>query len=276
MKFTKMHGIGNDYIYVNCFEETVENPEEVSRLVSKRHYGIGSDGLVLICPSNIADCRMQIYNEDGSEAMMCGNGIRCVGKYVYDHGIVDKLRIRVDTRDGIKVLDMKEKDGRVYEVTVDMGIPRLTGVLEEPITAVSRDLAFTGVSTGNPHAVFLVEDVDAVDLAHIGPCLENHTRFQPDRVNVEFVQVIDRGHIRMRVWERGSGITLACGTGATASVYAGIQLGLLDDCVEVELSGGCLAIHLDKETGHMFMTGPAVEVFHGEIDLKMLAGEEIH
>lgn len=267
MKFTKMQGIGNDYVYVNCFEETVEHPESVARLVSDRHFGIGSDGLILICPSQVADCRMRMFNEDGSEGAMCGNGIRCVGKYVYDHGIVDRTRISVETPGGIKYLDMQVEHGKVTAVQVDMGAPELTSLLPEPIVVDGQELTFTGISVGNPHAVYFRDEIDSLDLEKIGPAFEHHKRF-PDRVNSEFVQVIDRNHIRMRVWERGSGETWACGTGATASAVAAMMLGLTEDQVEVGLTGGTLAIHWDRESGHVFMTGPAVEVFHGEMELE--------
>lgn len=264
MRFTKMQGIGNDYVYVNCFEETVNDPEQVSRYVSDRHFGIGSDGLILICPSTKADCRMRMFNEDGSEGAMCGNGIRCVGKYAYDHGIVDKTRITVETLGGIKELDMKVEDGRVVSVRVDMGVPEPTSQLPEKIRVDGQDLEFTGISVGNPHAVYFMDEIDSLDLEKIGPAFEHHVRF-PDRVNSEFIRVIDRKHIQMRVWERGSGETWACGTGATASAVAAMMLGMVEDTVEVRLKGGSLEIHWDRESGHAYMTGPAVEVFHGEI-----------
>lgn len=266
MKFTKMHGIGNDYVYVNCFEEQVEDPGRISKLVSDRHFGIGSDGLILIGPSENADCRMRMFNEDGSEGMMCGNGIRCVGKYVYDHGIVSKTQISVETLGGIKTLDLKVERGRVVSARVDMGVPELTSELPEKICVAGEELEFTGISVGNPHAVYYRDEVDSLDLEKIGPAFEYHERF-PDRVNSEFIRVIDRKHIQMRVWERGSGETWACGTGATASAVASMMLGLVDDTVEVQLKGGNLEITWDRESGHVFMTGPAVEVFHGEIEI---------
>ncbi len=236
MKFTKMQGIGNDYVYINCFEEQVENPERLAIAVSDRHFGIGSDGLILIRPSEIADCRMQMFNADGSEGAMCGNAIRCVGKYVYDHEIVD------------------------------MGEPELTSKLPEAITVSGNQYEFVGISVGNPHAVYFMEEIDSLDLEKIGPAFENHPRF-PDRVNTEFVRLIDRGHIQMRVWERGSGETWACGTGATASAVASILNGYTDNKVDVELRGGHLVIEWDRQTNHVFMTGPAVEVFHGEYEM---------
>ena len=246
MKFTKMQGIGNDYVYVNCFEETVEHPEEVARRVSDRHFGIGSDGLILICPSAVADCRMRMFNEDGSEGAMCGNGIRCVGKYAYDHGIVDRTRITVETLGGIRHLDMQVEGGRVTAVQVDMGIPELTSALPEKIVVEGRQLEFTGISVGNPHAVYVCDEIDSLDLERMGPAFETHQRF-PDRVNSEFVQVLDRKHLRMRVWERGSGETWACGTGATACAVAAMMLGLAEDRVEVQLKGGTLEIYWDRD-----------------------------
>lgn len=268
MKFTKMHGIGNDYVYVNCFKETVENPEQVARFVSDRHFGIGSDGLILICPSIEADCRMRMFNEDGSEGIMCGNGIRCVGKYAYDHGIVAGTQITVETKGGIKHLDMTVEDGVVTMVTVDMGEPELTSELPEAITIDGKELSFTGISVGNPHAIYYVDDVESLDLEKIGPAYEIHPRF-PDRVNSEFIRLIDRSHIQMRVWERGSGETWACGTGATASAVACMMHGYTDDRVEVQLRGGNLQIYWNRDTNHVFMTGPATEVFSGEIILPL-------
>ena len=264
MKFTKMQGIGNDYVYVNCFEEQVDNPEQTARLVSDRHCGVGSDGLILIGPSKVADCRMRMFNEDGSEGSMCGNGIRCVGKYVYDYGIVDRLRITVETKGGIKTLDMEEEDGKVVLVRVDMGIPRLVSKLPERILVDGREREFVGIDVGNPHAVYFCPDVDSLDLEKIGPAYECHPRF-PDRVNTEFTRIIDRKHIQMRVWERGSGETWACGTGATACAVAAMMSGLVEDSVEVRLKGGNLQIRWDRTEGHVYMTGPAVEVFCGEI-----------
>ena len=267
MKFTKMQGIGNDYVYVNCFEETVKEPEQVARMVSNRHFGIGSDGLILICPSKVADCRMRMFNEDGSEGSMCGNGIRCVGKYVYDHGIVNRLSITVETLGGIKTLMMEEEGGEVVSVQVDMGVPRLASQLPEKITVEQKELEFVGIDVGNPHAVYFCQEIDGLDLERIGPAFEHHPRF-PGRVNTEFVQIVDREHIRMRVWERGSGETYACGTGAPACAVAAMMMGLAEDTGKVQLKGGELRIHWNRETCHVFMTGPAVEVFHGEILVK--------
>jgi len=266
MKFTKMQGIGNDYVYVNCFEEVVQHPEQVARFVSDRRFGIGSDGLILICPSDQADCRMRMFNEDGSEGLMCGNGIRCVGKYVYEHGIARKERILVETLSGLKELVLTVRNDQVVLVRVDMGEPELTSKLPEAITVAGQEYTFTGISVGNPHAVYFVEDVDGLDLEVMGPAFEHHSRF-PDRVNSEFIRLIDRTHIQMRVWERGSGETWACGTGATASAVAGMLHDLTEDTVEVQLKGGRLEIHWDRNTNHVYMTGPATEVFQGEIKL---------
>lgn len=267
MKFTKMQGIGNDYVYVNCFEETVNDPEKLAIAVSDRHFGIGSDGLILIKPSKVADCQMDMYNLDGSRGSMCGNGIRCVGKYAYDHHIVDKTRISVETPAGIKYLDMETKDGKVTAVTVDMGEPVQTSELPEKICVRGKDYEFTGISMGNPHAVLFMDEIDKLDLASIGPDFENHERF-PDRTNTEFVRVIDRGHVKMRVWERGSGETMACGTGACAVAVASILAGHTDNTVDVELLGGVLRIVWDRDSNHVFMTGPAEEVFNGEYTMK--------
>ncbi len=267
MKFTKMQGIGNDYVYVNCFEEQVKDPAKVAKMVSNRHFGIGSDGLILICPSEKADCQMRMFNEDGSEGAMCGNGIRCVGKYVYDHRIVDRLQITVETKGGIKTLHMEERGGKVVSVQVDMGVPRLTSRLPEPIVVEGRELEFVGVDVGNPHAVYFLPEIDGLDLEKIGPAFEHHSRF-PDRVNTEFVCIENRSRMRMRVWERGSGETLACGTGATACAVAAMMMNLVEDSVEVVLKGGVLKIHWDRESGHGFMTGPAEEVFWGEIPVE--------
>lgn len=273
MRFTKMQGIGNDYVYVNCFEETVADPAAVARFVSDRHFGIGSDGLILIGPSETADCRMDMYNMDGSRGVMCGNGVRCVGKYAFDHGLVpqDRRSLTVETLAGIKTIKFtaEEENGRLVarRLTVDMGEARLTSELPEPINVHGRDYSFVGISVGNPHAVYFMDSIDDLRLDRIGPSFEMHPRFQPDRVNTEFIQLVDRNHIRMRVWERGSGETWACGTGATASAAAAILMGYTEDEVEVELRGGKLRIRLDRESGHLFMTGPAVEVFRGDIDI---------
>lgn len=269
MDFTKMQGIGNDYVYVDCFKEQVKEPGAVARFISDRRFGIGSDGLILICPSRIADCRMEMYNTDGSQGKMCGNGIRCVGKYVYDHGLVpsDRRSLTVETLAGVKELRLEVEEGKAVRLTVDMGKPSLTSEISESVTIEGKEWNFTGIDVGNPHAVYFVEDTDSLDLEKMGPHFEYHERFMPDRVNSEFIRVIDRNHIQMRVWERGSGETWACGTGATASAMASILSGYTEDEMTVSLRGGDLKIRLDRESGHLFMTGPAAEVFHGSIDI---------
>ena len=269
MEFTKMQGTGNDYVYVDCFKEPVREPAKTAVYVSDRHFGIGSDGLILICPSQAADCRMELYYADGSQGIMCGNGVRCVGKYVYDHGLVDKDKktITVETLAGIKTLELETENGRAVSITVDMGEGVLTSRLPEDITVDGKEYRFVGISVGNPHAIYYVDEVDSLDLERIGPAFENHARFAPERVNTEFIHVVDRKHLKMRVWERGSGETWACGTGATASVMASILMGYTDDEAEVALRGGKLVIRYDRESGHLFMTGPAVEVFRGTIDI---------
>lgn len=282
MKFTKMHGIGNDYVYVNCFQETVKNPSEVAKFVSDRHFGIGSDGLILIKPSDIADCEMDMYNLDGSQGAMCGNGIRCVAKYAYDYGIVGKTSISVATRSGIKYLDLTIKDGKVSMVKVNMGSPILTAsqipvvaeteqVIDAPIDVDGNTYHMTAVSMGNPHAIIYMDEIDNLDLEKIGPSFENHLVF-PDRVNTEFVKVLDRHTVQMRVWERGSGETLACGTGACAVAVASILNGHVDGDkpVTVKLLGGDLQIFWDQAENLVYMTGPAATVFDGEIDLAFL------
>ena len=277
MKFTKMQGLGNDYVYVNCFEEKIENPLAVARYVSDRHFGIGSDGLIMINPSEVADFEMEMYNADGSRGEMCGNGIRCVAKYVYDYGLTDKTQISVETLGGIKYLDLTVKDGKVVLVKVDMGKPELKSdlipiisenekVIDEPIEVDGQVYHMTGVSMGNPHTVIYVDDVKNLDLEKIGPKFENHERF-PKRINTEFVHCIDRNTVEMRVWERGSGETLACGTGACAVAVASILNNLTDTRVTVKLLGGDLQIEWDREKNHVFMTGPAKVVFDGVIDI---------
>lgn len=265
MKFTKMHGAGNDYIYINCFEEMVDAPFELSKRISNRHFGIGSDGLVLILPSEMADCRMRMFNADGSEGEMCGNAIRCVGKYVYDHGLIVKNQISVETKGGIKYLDLHIEHDKVSSVKVDMGVPVIISEIPEKIIVDGIEQEFIGVDMGCPHAVYFVDHVDQLDLERIGKAYENHPRF-PNRVNTEFIEVIDKDNIKMRVWERGSGETLACGTGASASVVACILRGYTNRSVNVILRGGMLSIEWDEKSNHLFMTGPAVEVFQGEID----------
>lgn len=292
MKFTKMHGCGNDYVYINCFEEKVENPTELAIKLSDRHFGIGGDGVILICPSDKADCTMDMYNLDGSRGKMCGNGIRCVGKYAYDHGIVDKTEITVETLSGIKTLKLvkNEKTGKIDSVTVDMGyaefdpvkIPlsvdemnKLAGsegvkksdngcVLGLKVEVNGKTNAYSFVSMGNPHAITFVDDVKTLNIMECGPDMEKHPLF-PEKANIEFIHVVDRNHIDMRVWERGSGETWACGTGACASVVACFENGLTDRNVEVTLLGGKLNIEY-LEDGRVLMTGPATEVFNGEVE----------
>ena len=277
MKFTKMHGLGNDYVYVNCFEEKIDNPPAVARFVSDRHFGIGSDGLIMINPSKTADFEMEMYNADGSRGEMCGNGIRCVAKYVYDYGLTDKTQISVETLGGIKYLDLTVEDGKVSLVKVDMGKPKLEAdlipiisereqVIDEPIEVDGKEYHMTGVSMGNPHTVIYVDDVKGLDLEKIGPKFENHERF-PKRINTEFVHCIDRQTLEMRVWERGSGETLACGTGACAVAVSSILNNLTDTQVTVKLLGGDLQIEWDREKDRVFMTGPATVVFDGVIDI---------
>lgn len=279
IRFTKMHGCGNDYVYVNCLEETVHDPERVAKIVSDRHFGIGSDGLILIQKSEVADFRMSMYNADGSEGKMCGNGVRCIAKYVYDHGMTDKKTITLETRGGIKVLNLTlGEDGLVSQVEVDMGKPILKPelipvalpgdiVISEPVEVNGRSYDITCVSMGNPHAVVFVKDTDTIDIEKLGPSFEKHPVF-PDRVNTEFVQVINEHTIKMRVWERGAGETLACGTGACASVVACFLNGMTEDTVLVHLRGGDLKIHYDHDENRVMMTGPAVTVFQGEIQVE--------
>lgn len=277
MKFTKMHGIGNDYVYVNCLGEKIENPTEVAKFVSNRHYGIGSDGLILIKESDKADFRMDMYNADGSRSEMCGNGIRCVGKYVYDYGLTDKTTITIETLAGIKILELLIKDNKVEKVKVDMGTPELKSelipvifpkdkVINETVVVGDKEYKITCVSMGNPHAVTFIDDVKGLDIEKIGPLFENNEMF-PNRVNTEFARVIDRNTVEMRVWERGSGETLACGTGTCATVVASELNGLTDNEVTVHLLGGDLLIEWDRNKNTVYMTGEATTVFEGEIDL---------
>ncbi|MDE6760728.1 MAG: diaminopimelate epimerase [Lachnospiraceae bacterium] len=281
MKFTKMEGIGNDYVYVNCFQEKVEDPRRAAVKVSDRHYGIGSDGLILIKPSDVADFCMDMYNADGSQSEMCGNGIRCVAKYVYDYGLTDKTSISVETLAGIKYLDLKVEDGKVAMVTVNMGQPELIPakipvksdkdiLVNEPVTVGGREYKMTCVSMGNPHCIVFVEDTEGFPLEEIGPQFENHAIF-PNRVNAEFIQILDRKTVNMRVWERGSGETLACGTGACASAVACILNDLTDEEITIHLLGGDLLVRWDKEKNVVYMTGPATVVFDGEIADEKLA-----
>lgn len=278
MKFTKMQGIGNDYVYVDCFKEKIKNPSEAAVKLSDRHFGIGSDGLILIKPSKIADFEMEMYNADGSRGEMCGNGIRCVAKYVYDKGLTEKTEITVEAGGSVKYLELTLKDGKVSLVKVNMGKPELLPekipVLAEgkecvdmPLEVKGNTYQVTCVSMGNPHCVtFMEEDVRNLDLSVIGPDFENHPSF-PKRVNTEFINVLDKNHLRMRVWERGSGETLACGTGACGAGVAAMLNGYTEDEVTVHLLGGDLKIQWDREENTVYMTGPAAIVFEGEIEL---------
>ncbi|MBQ3654665.1 MAG: diaminopimelate epimerase [Synergistaceae bacterium] len=273
MKFTKMHGCGNDYVYVNCFEEKVSDPEKLSPIISDRHKGIGADGLILILPTPNADAFMQLYNADGSSDTMCGNGIRCVAKYVYDHGLVpkDKRTLRIDTPVGMHELELTVENGKVSSVCVDMGIGRATTRIPELITVHGTPLKYIGINVGNDHAVYFLDENPAIRDIHSWPdskfaaegdYFERHENF-PNRINSEFIEVVSRREINMRVYERGSGETMACGTGSTASVFAGVISGRLDREVTVHLRGGDLVIRVDEDN-RCFMTGPAVEVFSGE------------
>jgi diaminopimelate epimerase len=277
MKFTKMQGLGNDYIYVNCLEEEIPNPNEVSKFVSDRHFGIGSDGLVLICPSNVVDFKMRMFNSDGSESEMCGNAIRCVGKYVYDNKFTQKTTVNIETLAGIKVLELRIKNGLVDQVRVDMGEPILKSehipvtlsadrVIKHPVQILDKTFYVTAVSMGNPHAVSYIDDVDGFDLHKYGPVMEINELY-PRKINAEFVQVIDNKTLKMRVWERGAGETLACGTGACAVLVASVMNGLVERASTVKLLGGDLFIEWDEKDNHVYMTGPAVKVFEGEITI---------
>jgi len=277
MKFTKMQGAGNDYIYVNCLNEQLANPNEVSKFVSDRHFGIGSDGLVLICPSEVADFRMRMFNSDGSESEMCGNAIRCVGKYVYDNNFTKKSKVTIETPAGIKILELRIKDGYVEQVRVDMGEPILKSelipvkvstdrMIKAPVEILDNTFYVTAVSMGNPHAVSYIEDVDGFDLYKYGPVMEVN-KLYPKKINAEFVQVIDKKTLKMRVWERGAGETLACGTGACAVLVASVLNGLSERAATVKLLGGDLFIEWDEKNNHVYMTGPAVKVFEGEITI---------
>lgn len=278
MEFTKMEGCGNDYVYVNGFTTKIENPGKVSEIVSDRHFGIGSDGLIIINPSDVADFKMSMYNADGSEGKMCGNGIRCVAKYVYDNKMTDKTTITVETLSGIKTLVLNVEEGKVKTVRVNMGKPVIfpkdipvisekQKIVDEPIIVDGKQYQITCVSMGNPHAITFIDDTDSLKIEKIGPKFENHQMF-PDRINTEFIQIVDRNTIKMRVWERGSGETLACGTGACASVVACVLNGLTEDKVTVKLLGGDLTIEYDREEDTVYMTGPAKIAFTGNIDIE--------
>lgn len=277
MEFTKMEGCGNDYVYVNGFINKIDNPNKLSEFVSDRHFGIGSDGLIVINPSDKADFRMNMYNADGSEGKMCGNGIRCVAKYVYDNKMTDKTTITVETLSGIKTLVLNVEDDKVKTVRVNMGNPVIVAkdvpvisdkehVIDEPIVIGDKEYKITCVSMGNPHAVTFIDNTDNFDIEHIGPKFENNPMF-PDRINTEFIQIIDRNTIKMRVWERGSGETLACGTGACASVVACVLNNLTENKVTVKLLGGDLFIEYNQEENTVYMTGPARVSFVGNIEV---------
>lgn len=277
MEFVKMEGCGNDYVYVNGFNTKIDNPNKLSEIVSDRHFGIGSDGLIVINPSEVADFKMSMYNADGSEGKMCGNGIRCVAKYVYDYKMTDKEVITVETLAGIKTLKLNVENGKVKTVRVNMGSPIINAkdvpvisdkekVINEPVVIDSKEYGITCVSMGNPHAITFVDDTDNLKIEKIGPGFEKNEIF-PDRVNTEFIQIIDRKTIKMRVWERGSGETLACGTGACASVVACVLNNLTDNKVTVKLLGGDLKIEYDTDENTVYMTGPARIAFTGNIDI---------
>lgn len=273
MRFTKMHGLGNDYIYINCFEESVEDPPELARRMSNRHFGVGSDGLILIMPSKKADFRMRMFNADGSEGEMCGNGIRCVGKYVYDHGMTDREKIEIETLAGIKTLNLYVKKGKAEEVSVDMGTPGLERgdipmdgprghVINERLIVNNKPFDITCVSMGNPHCIIYVEDALSFPVEEYGPVIEKHALF-PKKTNVEFVQVISPKEVMIRTWERGSGETFACGTGASAVTVAGVLNKKTERRLLTRLKGGNLEIEWAQDN-HVYMKGPAEEVFTGE------------
>ena len=275
IKFTKMHGLGNDYVYIDAINQNIENKSELAQFVSNRHFGIGSDGLILIERSEVADFKMAMFNADGSQAEMCGNGIRCVAKFVYDKKMTDKTTIKIETLAGIKTLELNVKDGKVETVKVDMGDPILDAEkipvisTEKPVKnlelkILDKEFKFTCVSMGNPHAITIVKDASEFDVKKYGKEIEINTAF-PRRTNVEFAQIIDKNTIKMRVWERGAGETLACGTGACATTVACVLNGLTNRKVKIELLGGSLEIEWKKENNHVYMTGPATTVFEGEI-----------
>lgn len=277
LKFTKMHGLGNDYIYINGFEEQIDNPGDLSIKISDRHFGIGSDGIVLILPSQTCDFRMRMFNNDGSEAEMCGNASRCVAKYVYDFGLTKKEEITLETLAGVKVLKMQVVEGKVDRVTVNMGQPILNTkdipavfpkdrVVDEAIEVEGEEYRITCVSMGNPHAITFIDDVENFDVHGIGLKIENHKMF-PRRINTEFAQIVDRNTIKMRVWERGSGETLACGTGASATLVASVLNNLTERKAKLILLGGDLEIEWNEADNNVYMTGPATTVFQGEIEI---------
>lgn len=278
INFTKMHGIGNDYVYINDTESIIKNPNELSKKISDRHFGIGSDGLILIRNSDIADFKMSMFNADGSEAQMCGNGIRCVAKYVYDNKLTNKKSLKIETLAGIKTLELNVQDGEVFEVTVDMGEPileprkipvnsNLKEFINQEIKVNDTNYFATCVSMGNPHTIIFVKDVDKFRVCEIGKEIENNKELFPQKTNVEFIEVLDAHNLRMRVWERGSGETLACGTGACASLVAGHLNNLCKSQAFVYLKGGILNIKWDKKTNHVFLTGGATKVFDGNFTI---------
>ena len=273
MIFTKMHGLGNDYVCINCFRERVEDPSGFARTLCDRHYGIGADGLILICPSKVSDFKMEIYNSDGSVAGMCGNGIRCLGKYVYDYRLTGKETLSIETKSGIRNMHLHIQDGKACGAMVDMGVPRLNAhsipilsekdlVINDPIEVQKKNYRMTGISMGNPHAVIFLEELNGISLEETGRELEFHPRF-PERANIEFCHVTARDRMEIRVWERGVGETLACGTGACAAVVASVLNDLTDEEVIVKLLGGELSVRWDRKVNHVFLEGPAVKVFDG-------------
>ena len=273
MIFTKMHGLGNDYVCINCFRERVEDPSGFARTLCDRHYGIGADGLILICPSKVSDFKMEIYNSDGSVAGMCGNGIRCLGKYVYDYRLTGKETLSIETKSGIRNMHLHIQDGKACGAMVDMGVPRLNAhsipilsekdlVINDPIEVQKKNYRMTGISMGNPHAVIFSEEINGISLEETGRELEFHPRF-PERANIEFCHVTARDRMEIRVWERGVGETLACGTGACAAVVASVLNDLTDEEVIVRLLGGELSVRWDRKVNHVFLEGPAVKVFDG-------------
>lgn len=273
MIFTKMHGLGNDYVCINCFRERVEDPPGFVRTLCDRHYGIGADGLILICPSKVSDFKMEIYNSDGSVAGMCGNGIRCLGKYVYDYRLTGKETLSIETKSGIRNMHLHIQDGKACGAMVDMGVPRLNAhsipilsekdlVINDPIEVQEKNYRMTGISMGNPHAVIFSEEINGISLEETGRELEFHPRF-PERANIEFCHVTARDRMEIRVWERGVGETLACGTGACAAVVASVLNDLTDEEVIVKLLGGELSVRWDRKVNHVFLEGPAVKVFDG-------------
>ena len=277
MRFTKMHGLGNDYIYINAFEEEIENPEELSLKISDRHFGIGSDGIVLIMPSKTSDFRMRMFNSDGSEAEMCGNASRCVAKYVYDVGLTDKEQITLETLAGVKILKMHLNDGKVDKVTVNMGQPIIKSkdipvlhskeeIIDEALNIEGKEYRITCVSMGNPHCIIYVDKVSSFNLEKVGPKIENHEIF-PKKINAEFAEIVDRKNINMRVWERGSAETLACGTGACATLVASVLNDYADRKATLHLLGGDLEIEWNEADNNIYMIGPATTVFQGEIEI---------